>query len=106
MLGSSSLLTTNGNTWTLDLGSLSEPLPEGAHSVSALVTTRDGTILGDVTTDELRVLAVTIPNVIAHPGQLLAQTGSPFTIIATLASVAIIVTTSLVITRRLRTRQV
>lgn len=76
MLNVSTQLTVGDNTWTLDLRNLTPPLAAGTYDISAEVTTRDGQVLGDISQNELTVLAITLPNIITHPLQL-AYTGSP-----------------------------
>lgn len=76
MLNVSTQLTVSDNTWTLDLRNLTPPLAAGTYDISAEVTTRDGQVLGDISQNELTVLAITLPNIITHPLQL-AYTGSP-----------------------------
>lgn len=77
VLGTSSHLSADGNYWRLDLSQLSPALPEGSYNVTVQATTRDGSVLGDSTASELKIIAATIPNVISNPtaNVTLANTG-------------------------------
>jgi hypothetical protein len=79
ILGIAPELTVSGNSWTLNLTALSPPLAEGEYDVSVEVTTRSGGALGDITTQELVVLAISVPSVVLNlgAGVTLANTGIP-----------------------------
>ncbi|MBP7775317.1 MAG: LPXTG cell wall anchor domain-containing protein, partial [Candidatus Saccharimonas sp.] len=61
VLGVATQLTVSGNTWKLDLSSLSPALPAGAYDVKVAVTTRGGAVLGDSTATELVLNDVSKP---------------------------------------------
>ncbi len=79
VLGVNSQLTASGNSWTLNLTNLSAALGDGTYDVTVSVTTRDGSVLGDTTQNELKILAPTIANAVTNPtaGTTLASTGVP-----------------------------
>lgn len=72
ILGASSQLSVSGNTWKLDLSNLNPQLTVGSYSVTASITTRDSSVLNDVTSSELKIIEDTLINVITNP---LANTG-------------------------------
>ena len=89
VLGVATQLTVSGNTWRLDLSSLSPALPAGAYDVKVAVTTRGGAVLGDSTAAEL---------VLSAPANPLASTGLSI-IVPTVFGLALIVTSMVLIYR-------
>lgn len=79
-LGVDSQLTVDGDTWTLDLTDLSPPLAAGNYDVTVEITTRDGSLLTDTSTNELVILPVTIPSVITNPGAGVTLAGTGMTV--------------------------
>ncbi len=79
-LGVDSQLTVDGDTWTLDLNDLSPPLAAGNYDVTVEITTRDGSLLTDTSTNELVILPVTIPSVITNPGAGVTLAGTGMTV--------------------------
>ncbi|MFZ2513406.1 MAG: Ig-like domain-containing protein, partial [Candidatus Saccharimonadales bacterium] len=81
VLGVATQLTVSGNTWKLDLSSLSPALPAGAYDVKVAVTTRGGAVLGDSTATEI---------ILAEPSKSLASTGRKFVLPSIIAIVIIV----------------
>ncbi len=51
------------------------------------VTTRDGSVLGDSTATELKVLPATVPTVLTNPTAGLANTGMPVWVVEAMSGV-------------------
>lgn len=60
-LGVNSELTTNGDTWRLDLSQLPKGLTLGIYDVRVETISRDGSIITDVTTNEISLVAPAKP---------------------------------------------
>jgi hypothetical protein len=69
VLGTSPQLTTSGNQWTLQLSGLAP----GSYDILVQVTTRAGSVLGDNTSQELTIQAVSVSTV--AQGLLAPNTG-------------------------------
>lgn len=76
VLGVSPELTAQGNNWYLDLSNLQPPLAVGTYEVIVQVTSRDGSVYGNLPTQNLTILPLNIINVIKDPTHSpLASTG-------------------------------
>lgn len=69
-------LSVSGNTWLLDLSNLISPLGVGTYSIVVQTSLHDGSILGDMSVNEMTIEPETLINVITNPTHSpLASTG-------------------------------